>query len=88
VKEYAFEVNKKLPPEQWERPGKPEWAAFVRVELELDRALELAQSIIEQARSRATHGDMVELNLFGELTPKLSLLDGEAGAKEGSETDG
>jgi hypothetical protein len=65
VKEYTFEAGKHLPPEQWERPGKPEWAALVRIELETDRALELAQSLIEQARH--ARGETVEVTLFGEL---------------------
>lgn len=65
MKSYTFEVGKQLPPGHREHPGKPEWTALVRIELEPDRALELAQSLIEQVRH--ARGETVEVSLFGEL---------------------
>lgn len=66
---YVFEVGKKLPPEQWERPGKPEWPSFVRIEMSPDRALELAQQILGHVMNLRNRGvdETFKAYLHGEL---------------------
>jgi hypothetical protein len=66
---YVLEVGKHTPEETWARRGKPESAAHVRIDLSLDRALDLARQVIQHAMDRRQRGEEpVSFTLLGELT--------------------
>lgn len=62
---HRFELGRTSPSETWARPGKAEWPNMIRLEMSADRALEIAQQLIEQVRAKKEH---VGLTLLGELS--------------------
>jgi hypothetical protein len=65
---HNFNVNKHLPAEQWERPGKPDWQDYVYVTISRARAFDLVRDILAQVRDGE---ETVELPLFGELSERI-----------------
>jgi hypothetical protein len=67
---YVLEHGKTLPPDQWEREGKPQWRSYLTVETDRFKAWDLVESIMQQLRALEADPSRgpVRLNLYGELS--------------------
>ena len=64
---YLFERDKRLPPEQWKRPGKVDWPNMLDVVMSKRAALELIGDLAR--RLEITPGaEPIQLTWVGELT--------------------
>lgn len=67
---FKFCAYKFLPPEQWRRPGKAEWANLLDLEMELSDALEMTETLVRKCRLAMARGEAnVLMSISGELTP-------------------
>ena len=68
-KMHNFEVNKHLPPDQWEREGKTDWKDYICFTMSRRRAFDMVRDILAQLYESDV--EKVELPLFGELSDRV-----------------